>query len=408
MNKHNINPCISIIMPVYNAEAYLDDVIKKILMQSIENFELIIVDDCSSDGTKELITRIAQEDKRIRIISNEKNENAGAARNKGLLLARGEYVIFLDDDDYVESDMLAKAYGRAKEYDADVVVFRSRSYNNITQEYTAMSWTIRNELLPAVDVFSSNDIKQNFFNAFIWWPWDKLLKKDKIFGENLKFQSIRTTNDLYFICAFMMLAKRICIVDDILISHTIQRKFSLSNTRELSYHCAIDALEALRLFMLEKDLFQQRRIDFISYANSFLEWHLNTISREPFFKLYPDVLKYLQMLHQLHVEQDEKIDEPLIERISHLSPTDFLFDLKENLMRTSDAQMANNERLEKKVRDLSEIIAAKDEVISKSRSELISLQQALQKITSLNDELQKSLAWRCILKLHKLISVLRR
>lgn len=114
-------PKVSIIVPVYNAEKYLERCINSLRNQSLEDIEIILVDDSSTDLSLEICNKNANEDKRIKVIHKE-NEGAGLARNAALKLASGKYIGFLDSDDYVDANMFKILYDKALEYDSDLVM----------------------------------------------------------------------------------------------------------------------------------------------------------------------------------------------------------------------------------------------------------------------------------------------
>lgn len=95
---------ISVIIPAYNSSKYIKRVVTSVLLQTYENFELVIVDDCSTDNTVELVESFA--DKRIKIVKHQHNTGAGVARQSGLKEATGEFIMFIDSDDYVKDDFL--------------------------------------------------------------------------------------------------------------------------------------------------------------------------------------------------------------------------------------------------------------------------------------------------------------
>ena len=114
-------PKVSIIVPVYNAEKYIERCIRSLREQTLEDIEIIIVDDSSTDRSLEICKGIAAEDNRIKVI-HKINEGAGLARNAALEIATGEYIGFADSDDHVKKDMFATLYRKAKEYDSDLVM----------------------------------------------------------------------------------------------------------------------------------------------------------------------------------------------------------------------------------------------------------------------------------------------
>lgn len=113
-------PVVSIIVPVFNVERYLGRCMETLLGQTMENIEIILIDDGAPDHCPAICDRYDQQDERIRVI-HKKNQGLGLARNSGLDIARGEYIAFVDSDDYVDRDMCAKLYEVAKRYDADLV-----------------------------------------------------------------------------------------------------------------------------------------------------------------------------------------------------------------------------------------------------------------------------------------------
>lgn len=117
----NKKPLVSVIMPAYNAEAFISEAISSVLAQSVQDLELIVIDDCSQDGTWELICQFALQDGRIRKIKNEENMGVAKTRNRGMELCCGQYVAFLDSDDYWKPHMLEKMIARAEETGADII-----------------------------------------------------------------------------------------------------------------------------------------------------------------------------------------------------------------------------------------------------------------------------------------------
>ena len=114
-------PKVSIIVPVYNAEKYLKRCINSLKNQTLEDIEIILVDDSSTDSSLEICQIAADEDSRIKVI-HKVNEGAGYARNAALKIATGEYIGFLDSDDFAEKEMFKTLYEKAIKYDSDLVM----------------------------------------------------------------------------------------------------------------------------------------------------------------------------------------------------------------------------------------------------------------------------------------------
>ena len=120
-NEHNAEPLVSVIMPAYNAAPFIEEAILSVINQTVQDFELIVINDCSTDNTGNVVEAIADKDRRVRYFCNETNIGVAKTRNRGLDLFRGKYVALLDSDDYWESEFLEKMLRRAQETGADIV-----------------------------------------------------------------------------------------------------------------------------------------------------------------------------------------------------------------------------------------------------------------------------------------------
>lgn len=118
--KTQQKPLVSVIMPAYNAERFVEEAILSVVNQTVTDWELIVIDDCSTDHTGAIVEKLAERDDRIRFIKNAENMGVARTRNKGLELFRGKYVALLDSDDYWKSRFLEKMIARAEETEADI------------------------------------------------------------------------------------------------------------------------------------------------------------------------------------------------------------------------------------------------------------------------------------------------
>ncbi len=143
-------PLISVIVPVYNVEKYLEKCLDSILSQTFRDFEVILIDDGSGDGSGEICRRYAQEDKRVRYVRQE-NGGAGQARNYGVNLAQGKYIAFVDSDDYIDARMLEVLYENITRSGADVA--SCGVYNVFQQKQTPQYDRIETFLAPAEEAF---------------------------------------------------------------------------------------------------------------------------------------------------------------------------------------------------------------------------------------------------------------
>lgn len=121
MEMKNSAPLVSVIMPAYNADSFIEEAISSVVTQTITDWELFVIDDGSTDSTQQIAAEFAQKDPRIQLVVNEMNMGVARTRNRGMDLCRGRYVAFLDSDDYWKSQMLEKMIARAEETGADII-----------------------------------------------------------------------------------------------------------------------------------------------------------------------------------------------------------------------------------------------------------------------------------------------
>ena len=187
---------ISIVVPVYNTGSMLDRCIKSILNQSMKEIELIIVDDGSTDESPKLCDDFAEEDKRVKVI-HKKNEGVSVARNIGIQAAQGEYIGFVDSDDWIDENMYSNMYCGAKKYGADIVMCDATTkYDDKPSEPDTIAQ------LPGSCILTKTDIYPSLLMEMAGAVWRciysrKLLTENNIiFPVGLKFSEDRIFNIL--------------------------------------------------------------------------------------------------------------------------------------------------------------------------------------------------------------------
>lgn len=270
-------PKVSVIIPVYNTEMYLRQCLDSVVNQTLREIEIICVDDGSTDSSLEILREYEARDHRIQVVT-QANINAGAARNRGLDLAKGEYLSFLDADDFFEPEMLERAYVTARSCEAEILVYRCNNYITEEDRYTDRQNSIEAACIPETKPFPGTAIKGNLFFSFVGWAWDKLISRQYVQENGLRFQEQRTTNDLYFVYFALAKAQRITTMDELFAHHRIQVPTSLEATRDKSWDCFYRALIALRDALRRENLFEHYERDYVNYSVWFVLWHLSTIS----------------------------------------------------------------------------------------------------------------------------------
>ena len=127
-NPINAKALISVIIPIYNVEQYIDECIKSVINQTYKNLEIICIDDCSCDNSIKTLEEYITKDKRIKLIKHEKNLGLAVSRNTGLAHAKGEYIFFLDSDDYINLDIIEKLYNKIITDKSDVVSSSAKAF----------------------------------------------------------------------------------------------------------------------------------------------------------------------------------------------------------------------------------------------------------------------------------------
>lgn len=189
-----MNPEISIIVPVYNVEKYLKRCIDSILNQSFKNFELILVDDGSTDNSGKIVDEYESTDKRIRVIHKE-NGGQGSARNRGLDIAKGNYIGFVDSDDWIHRDMYKCMYKFITEDNTDIV----QVGHNIVKEYIPDGKCNLSDIkVTSIDNIIDKFTDCNSFEILPFiFPVNKLYKKE--IWEELRFPEGKFAEDLRII-----------------------------------------------------------------------------------------------------------------------------------------------------------------------------------------------------------------
>ena len=212
-------PAVSVIIPMYNAEKYIGECLDSLLNQTFQAFEVIVVDDCSTDNGFEIVKAYAPKfGGRLTLTKLVKNSGSGALpRNKGMNFSRGEYIQFLDADDTLTPTALEEMYSLAKEYDADVVYCEKHyTSSGVGEEY------VRNIRLadkniqepPFVDkpTFETENMAERvmgILNGRFWVvPWDKFVRRDLIFEHEIFFPHVKISEDDIWTLGLIFYAKK--------------------------------------------------------------------------------------------------------------------------------------------------------------------------------------------------------
>lgn len=237
-------PKISIIVPVYNVEKYLPKALQSLVLQTFHDIEIICINDGSTDNSLSVLNSFACSDSRVKVISQE-NSGVSAARNRGIMEATGEYLMFLDSDDYYTKNACEIVYEKISETNADIGVF------GITELYGFLP-------LPCIVNKNIRKVCKNPSDINLWkfqtYSVNKIYKKEFIINNRIEFPiGIKTAEDTIFSLTCLFNNPKYCFIDKALY---IYRKISENSVTAGVYGVKND-LNALKLFY-QSEIFQQQ------------------------------------------------------------------------------------------------------------------------------------------------------
>lgn len=205
---------VSVIIPVYNVEDYLRPCLNSIVNQTLKEVEIICINDGSSDNSLKILQEYAKKDKRFKII-NQENAGAGAARNVGLDNAVGEYVSFIDADDWVKHKLYKRLYSVAKKEDLDIIMFKMINYDHVQNRLYETGYYNLSELKEWFNgsVFNEKITKNKIFFMSVQ-PGGKLYRRELIESINARYPEGMIFEDTPFYMEVYLNAKRCKILNE--------------------------------------------------------------------------------------------------------------------------------------------------------------------------------------------------
>lgn len=300
-----LQPKVSVIIPVYNVEAFLPQCLDSVLSQTLEDVEVICVNDGSPDNCQAILDRYAQKDKRVRVIQQE-NAGQSSARNRGMDVSTGEYIAFVDSDDFIEPEMMEALYSRAKEVDADIAIADFYLYNDLTGE----TGDYRDRLLylrlknRVVTLNEEPELVQCI------GVWDRICKRSLLVDNNIRFPEGLVYEDHLFTVQALVAAKRVTVMPDKLYYY---RKFggtSITDKEKKNDHYKEDFLTIHTQIM---DLLQKEESEdvfpaYISYLMQNAFMHQGNATTPWYFKHF--FTRMRDMLNEEMYDLAKELDPP--------------------------------------------------------------------------------------------------
>lgn len=279
-----MEPKVSVIIPVYNTEKYLRQCLDSVINQSLREIEIICVDDGSTDGSTGILLEYAARDERIRVIVQE-NSGPGMARNCGLAATMGEYIIFLDADDWFEQDMLYDLFETAERNNADITLCKAERFDAQTGQTLDSSWMLKEKYLPG-ESFSPVDISEYLFQFTYGQVWDKLYSANFLKITGISFQALRCSEDTAFAYMTLLSAGRIAVLPEVKVHYRVNRKTSVSNSFANQPEAPFEAFRLIYDFLLQTGLYACYEKSFLNWAMEYLVWQVCNAANDEIRKLY--------------------------------------------------------------------------------------------------------------------------
>ena len=336
-------PKVSVIVPVYNVEKYLHECLDSVINQTLKDIEIICINDGSTDNSLKILREYEKKDNRI-IVFNQKNKGGGAARNVGLAHAKGEFLAFLDGDDFYQDDFIEKMYTKAIETGSNIVVCAANGYNTINKESLFLSYSLRADLLPSKEIFNYKDIPNYIFNFGQNWNWNKIFNRQFIIDNKITFQEIYRTNDLLFTCKELVLANKITTIKESLVNYRIAQNTNCQSTNHLYPLDFYKAFKELRNFLIKVGKYTEVERSYLSWCIGGCVYNINSVKDK---KIKALIVKTItRNLKKLGLENYKKLD---AEHYNRLKDFKYLLKHKSNTFLETVFSVKNNKNKTHKV-----------------------------------------------------------
>ena len=289
---------VSVIVPVYNNEKFLKKCLDSIANQTLKEIEIICVDDGSSDNSFEILNDYKAKDERFNVIS-QVNSGAAIARNNGLKFANGDFVAFVDSDDWLELDALEKLYDNAVSNGSDMVLFNSVEHqpdNKLKERIYIRDDNIKNHSYFTFDYHYRKNFVMNGYLVI----WSKLYSTSFLKENNLTFTNHLIFNDVQFHIKSMLAAEKISYCPHILYNYLRINQPSLQNRIGLSKKSFVllEIMDEIKEYLIDNGFYEEFESDFIRFKLNELQGRLNKIgesSKEEFYQLLKSDFKKMQL-----------------------------------------------------------------------------------------------------------------
>lgn len=289
-NRHIFQNCkISIIVPVFNTGQYLVQCLNSLINQTLKEIEIICVNDGSTDNSLEILQEFAKNDARIKIVT-QKNQGQSISRNNAMELAKGEYLGFLDSDDWAQPDMFEKLYNNAKKFDSDIAICDIQMFDERTNTYyTDKNYKNLNVFDKSFDdrSFKIEDTFEFIFQICVV-PWNKIYRRNCLKENKIKFIEQLNYEDNVFTLETMLSAQSISLIREPLVIYraTSQTSYSRSNTQDEKKLDFFKIVKLQEKILKTKGVYKKLERSFRSHKKSVLKHWCRQIKNKKIKLIY--------------------------------------------------------------------------------------------------------------------------
>ena len=285
-------PKVSIILPVYNVAPYLRQSLDSIIAQTLEDIEIICVDDGSTDESGKILDEYKEKDDRIKVI-HKKNAGTGAARNDGLKIATGECIGFVDPDDWILPNMYERLYDILQEKNLDIVMFTPDVFNDQTQKHEGFLYFQDSNFPKILDdkIFNKDDISPFSYPMCVW---NKLYRKQLFDENNIDFAEGLDFEDHKVIFKSLFTAKRIYFIREKLYVYRHSRKGSILSDNDTRMFDHIKIYDIVENILKETGNWEKFHLDFLRYKVHNILYYYTMIKPQYKEEYYKKMVKSLQ------------------------------------------------------------------------------------------------------------------
>lgn len=294
---------LSIIIPYRNVEKYISKCLSTVLYQSLEDIEVICINDASEDNSREIVRQYAQKDKRILMLETNHESGQSYARNIGLEIASGEYVGFVDSDDWIELDMFEKLYNKAKSTDADITMCQAQLFDDKTQETYSNDYYLLKPLEKfGESTFNPNETKDEILDINVVL-WNKIYKKEFLDRLQVRFAEGFIYEDMPFFFETFLKAEKVNILWEKLYYYRQNRTFSTMQKSNKKVYDRVDMSARTYEVLKQTPFFEEKKGDILRWVVDDI-FHRYTLLDDIYYEEY--YKKMREFFISLNLSDEEK------------------------------------------------------------------------------------------------------